>query len=264
MRTSRIPTCPICGVNEATVETEELGFRDTDVYMKFYEQDATEEDEERYRDMERLFKNGQKIFKQTKLYPCQTCNEQLADKLVKLKSKEQATRKRDKLISCGLGTLYHDASLSNCPEWIQDYLDNSLFLHGHVGTGKTYIAAALLRYDLSKQRATYFTSVQNLILKVKSTFNDIGESEYEAIRFYSTVDNLYLDDIGTEKLTEWVVTLLCTIIDNRSSNMLRTVITSNLNIKDLSVQLGDRITSRIVGLCGKPKSLRGEDRRLMN
>jgi integrase len=56
---------------------------------------------------------------------------------------------------------------------------------------------------------------------------------------------LYLDDLGTEKPTDWALQTLYLIIDRRYPEMMQTIISSNLNLDELSSRLGDRIASRI-------------------
>jgi DNA replication protein DnaC len=58
---------------------------------------------------------------------------------------------------------------------------------------------------------------------------------------------LIIDDIGAERVTEWVRERMVSIINTRSSNGLCTIYTSNLSPKELTEELGDRIASRVLG-----------------
>lgn len=54
---------------------------------------------------------------------------------------------------------------------------------------------------------------------------------------------LILDDIGTEKPTEWVCGIFLSILDYRISNRLVTLFTSNIHKEKL--KLDDRIVDRL-------------------
>lgn len=58
---------------------------------------------------------------------------------------------------------------------------------------------------------------------------------------------LIIDDIGAERVTEWVRERMVSIINTRSSNGLCTIYTSNLSPEELTTELGERIASRVLG-----------------
>ena len=108
-----------------------------------------------------------------------------------------------------------------------------------------------------------FISVPELLLKIRGTFNNSFSetSEQEILNIYSCAKVLYLDDLGTEKASDWALQTLYLLIDRRYSEMLRTVISSNLSLDELADHLDDRISSRIAGMCEVIK-MEGKDRRL--
>ena len=60
---------------------------------------------------------------------------------------------------------------------------------------------------------------------------------------------MLLDDLGSEKMTEYLQGILFEIIDRRWSNKVGgLIITANINIAGLSKIVGDRTASRIAGL----------------
>lgn len=71
---------------------------------------------------------------------------------------------------------------------------------------------------------------------------------------------LIIDDIGSEKFTEWVRERLVSIINTRVSNGLSTIYTSNLSPEELKEGLEERIASRILGYSGVIE-IKGSDRR---
>lgn len=165
----------------------------------------------------------------------------------------------------------------------------SLFITGPAGTGKSYMASAILKeegrwrvrdrlnqlyegkekygemYELPRGVGTTinWVTVPNLLLELRGSFKDKSEStEQEIVHNYSEVDMLVLDDLGAEKSSEFSIQSLYLIIDRRYSEMRHTIITSNLSLREVSEKVGDRIASRIAGMC-KVIELKGKDRRLI-
>jgi DNA replication protein DnaC len=61
-------------------------------------------------------------------------------------------------------------------------------------------------------------------------------------------DLLVLDDLGAEKTTEFAITTLYIIIDRRIRDAKRTIITTNLSLKEIEDKLDARIASRLSGM----------------
>lgn len=166
--------------------------------------------------------------------------------------------------------------LSGIPEMykrvsLQDE-SRSLFLVGANGVGKTYRAAGIicnwierLSYkQLSECRIDVnypvFITAPELLMKIRNCFS-LQQCEESVVEKYSRCPLLVLDDLGAEKTTEWALQTLYIILNNRYSNYMQTIITSNLTIEEIGEKLGDRIASRIAGMC-KIVKLTGKDRRL--
>ena len=132
------------------------------------------------------------------------------------------------------------------------------FLFGPVGSGKTILAAKILLttlknayVDTGLNLTWAFISVPDLFLDIRSSFEDGQElSEKQLIEKYSQLNLLVLDDLGVEKVSQWVYQVLYLIINNRYENMKPIIITSNYTLPDLVKHLNDRrITSRIKETC---------------
>jgi len=118
-----------------------------------------------------------------------------------------------------------------------------------------YDGAPLDRYPL-------FASLSEILLNIRQTFKKGSEgSEQSIISKYADVDYLLLDDVGVEKPSEWALQTIYLIIDRRYREMKSTFFSSNFSLSQLAKRLGDRITSRIAGMC-EVIELKGKDRRL--
>ena len=75
-----------------------------------------------------------------------------------------------------------------------------LYLHGDMGTGKTYVLAAFCHMLALQDKACAFISVPQLLQDLKSYFNSGQDNGLEDLK---EVDYLVLDDIGAETLSVW-------------------------------------------------------------
>jgi len=190
----------------------------------------------------------------------------------------------EKIMSrCGVSKRFLGASIKDFPRSIQKIVKNekSFFVHGPCGTGKTHLLAAALRHNIIEhpytdgsdcntqlicryQRDNWptFISALDMLLKIRNSFSGHGESEDDYINKYArNVDVLFLDDLGVEKPTDWAISTLSVLIDRRYRNELTTYISSNYSLEQIAQRLGDRIASRIAGMC-QVIHLTGDDRRL--
>ena len=203
--------------------------------------------------------------------------------LEKIKMQREEDEKRahyiDEAIVTSFGKKYIGATFNNfrtenpsqeraldaCEEFsVSGEGDHWVYLWGGPGTGKTHLCAATMRAILVPNNAIRVRglNVLDMILNMRSKVfkgSEITEEEYVE-RASSGV--LILDDLGAEKITDWVRQAIYAIINRRERNGIPTMITSNLSLDDLAKNLGDdRITSRIAG-CSKVLRLNVPDQRI--
>jgi DNA replication protein DnaC len=139
---------------------------------------------------------------------------------------------------------------------------NGLWFFGDVGTGKTSLAMLVSKAALEAGRSVAIYSVPRLLADIKETYeDDAGRSYAELFRRLCEVDLLHLDDLGTEKRTEWVLEQLYSIVNERWQNERPIVVTTNLGLDELREQIGFRTVSRIEGVCGEAIPIMGRDLR---
>ena len=175
---------------------------------------------------------------------------------------------------------YENVNYDDIPEKIKELLKETLktrkgiFIHGSVGTGKTHILWAIDKKlsEIKKQLLTenkVDDNIRTLFFNTPQMLHDIRKEYGMKGEGYDTMDLakdfggiLFLDDIGAEKLTDWVLETFYLIINARYENMRPTIFTSNLSIAELADKIGDRTTSRIVEMC-EVYELKGNDRRIL-
>lgn len=133
----------------------------------------------------------------------------------------------------------------------------SLFLLGPTGAGKTYEAHGALRLVASYGAYGGIRSIStaDLYAEVRPSAGGV-----EAFDRYASTSLLFLDDLGAAKATEWTEEITYRLINYRYEAMLPTILTSNLQPRQLTEILGDRVTSRLTEMCQRV-SLKVQDRR---
>jgi DNA replication protein DnaC len=156
---------------------------------------------------------------------------------------------------------------------IRDFVDDlevnlaegrGIWLMGDTGTGKTSLAMLVSKEVLARDRTAAIYSLPKLLGRIRSTYDaDPGDESYaDFFERLCEVDMLHLEDLGTEKRTEWVLEQLYALINERYERQKSVMVTTNYDQAKLEEQLGDRIVSRLVEICGDPLPLFGTDHRL--
>jgi DNA replication protein DnaC len=124
---------------------------------------------------------------------------------------------------------------------------HGLWLAGSVGTGKTALAMVVSKAAIDSGRSVAIYSCPRLLSLIRESIDGGGVTHF--LDQLTAVDLLHIDDLGAEHRTEWVLEQLYTIINTRYEEERSTLVTSNLMPPDLQEQLGDRIVSRLEGMC---------------
>ena len=149
-------------------------------------------------------------------------------------------------------------TLNDFKENIVEHVDKGegLYIWGeNTGNGKTSWACKIMGYYFRKIAFSSGLENEGLYIYLPTFLDDLRKSysnptpEFdEELEMVKKCKLLIIDDIGAEKVTEWVRERIVSIINTRSSNGLCTIYTSNLSLKGLTDKLGDdRISSRIKG-----------------
>lgn len=141
-----------------------------------------------------------------------------------------------------------------------------ILFSGKNGTGKTFAAQALMdeicnANGIFDSDDSLFISQTQLNLKWQKQLKEWGETLYLLHQIVAT-KVLVLDDIGTRTPTEAFMDFLYAIVDTRYERRhgCSTILTTNLNSKDMRSRFGDAFVSRVGS--GRIFRFEGDDRRI--
>lgn len=139
---------------------------------------------------------------------------------------------------------------STCLEYIDSWEEKKklwqwLYFSWLAGRGKTHTACAIVNELIERYLVTsMFVNLADIADRVRKTFDEDKKSDDSKLfDKLKTCELLVIDDLGTEKWSEWIEEKLFSIINFRYDNQLPMIITSNLKISDL--KYNTRIISRI-------------------
>jgi DNA replication protein DnaC len=118
--------------------------------------------------------------------------------------------------------------------------------YGESGLGKSHLSVGISRIVETKLHKTcLFLEVPTLKQMIKSSWSKNSDfTELEIMRAITEVDLLILDDLGAEGGTSWTKELLFSILSSRLSKSL--LVTTNMEIKDIYLEYGPKITDRLI------------------
>lgn len=145
-----------------------------------------------------------------------------------------------------------------------------LWFMGGTGTGKTTLGMLIASEALKAGKSVGIYFAPKLLTRIRQTYQE-AEQENAYARFFervTSVDLLYIDDLGSERRTDWVVEQLYAVINERYESQRPMLVTSNAKgeiidegQQQLEDQIGGRTISRLIEICGDPLPLFGPDHR---
>ena len=110
---------------------------------------------------------------------------------------------------------------------------DGLYIEGTNGTGKTHLAAAIALQLINEGVPVVCKTSSDLLLDIKKAYDDEYTKESAVLDVYKSVDLLIIDDLGKEQCSDWSMSNLYSILNDRDEDMKPTIITTNYGAEDL-------------------------------
>lgn len=158
---------------------------------------------------------------------------------------------------------YNQSAFDASCKQITGESNKGLILYGPVGTGKTHLVAAILNNHIIKGGVGIYSVFPELMDDLRMSIkNGTIDQTRKAVE---ECDVLFLDDLGTESVTDFVIEEFFKIINSRYLSGKKIIGTSNLDPHGLrdhySGVTGDRIISRLTEMCDFVE-INGSDKRV--
>jgi DNA replication protein DnaC len=146
-------------------------------------------------------------------------------------------------------------------------IDMGLLYLGPCGVGKTHLAVSLLkRVIMEKGDSGLFYDFRDLLREIQLSWDSVSQvSEWDILRPVLDARVLVLDELGSNKPTDWVRDTMAHIINCRYNDRKMTIFTSNYldapmrsGEETLTDRIGSRLRSRLYEMC-KLIEIRGKD-----
>ncbi|MDH4066326.1 MAG: ATP-binding protein [Acidobacteriota bacterium] len=132
------------------------------------------------------------------------------------------------------------AAREQCWRYVESFLaldgrfgSSGLLFVGNPGVGKTHLAVAVLKELVTRYHVHgRFEDFTALIHRIQATFEPgTVDSKHAILRRVTDAELLVLDDLGAQKLSDWVTEILYLVINTRYNRKLPTIFTTNLRLE---------------------------------
>ena len=132
-----------------------------------------------------------------------------------------------------------------------DSKEKNLLFTGNSGLGKTFLSNCIANELLKKHKTVLYQTAPVMLDTIIAHRLGKSSSDFDIYNHLLNVDLLIIDDLGTENINNMKFAELFTIINSRllekKNKVTKTIISTNLDLKNLSSLYGERIISRLVG-----------------
>ena len=158
-------------------------------------------------------------------------------------------------------SVYDEAKMNY--EYLKAYSEDfsldskSLYIFGKTGLGKTHLTLAAANEIIKK-------GYNVLYGMAGAIFSGVEEEKFKGVEGRYTMkklvdaDLLIIDDLGSEFHTSFTASVVHNVIESRLLASKPVIITTNLDIRGINKEYGERIASRIIGEY-EPIRFEGED-----
>ena len=142
--------------------------------------------------------------------------------------------------------------------------NDSLFLRGDVGRGKTHLSSAIANAVLAGGKTVIYKRAADLFDMIRRyKYEESTQRWHEVLDQLISCDLLVIDDLGAERTTDFVTEQLVFLLEERNYRNKPWIINSNLKLSQIQDSYNTRVSDRIMDrataiLLERPNSYRKE------
>ena len=124
----------------------------------------------------------------------------------------------------------------------------NLVLRGDVGMGKSHLSVAIANACLDKGLTVVYRRVDDLMDLIRVNKFEKGQANEETVQMFDLLTNcdlLILDDFGAEVRSNFVLSELTRLIEDRNTNNKSWIINTNLDFNAIEMEYDPRLMDRI-------------------
>ena len=129
--------------------------------------------------------------------------------------------------------------------------EKNLLFTGNSGLGKTFLSNCIANKLLENGKTVMYQTAPVMLDSIINYKLDKNKNSLNIYDNLLNVDLLIIDDLGTENLNNMTFAELFNILNSRllrkQNKVTKTIISTNLDLKQLSELYGERIISRLIG-----------------
>jgi DNA replication protein DnaC len=146
-------------------------------------------------------------------------------------------------------------ALEVCKEFVFNFgpeEGKGITLVGPPQMGKTHLVVGVLKALYRQKRVRgFFFDTKEMLFQLRFYAGSQEDKYSRLLRFLMRVPILVLDDLGSERLSDWSIEVISLLITYRYNHQLSTLITTNYQLKkseeDLLNSLEERLSPGVVG-----------------
>ena len=140
-----------------------------------------------------------------------------------------------------------EKTYQTCRKYAYSFTERSgnLLFSGDTGLGKTFLSACIARTVADRGFSVVYESAGHLFSNLERAKFSGDEDARQTAERYTACDLLIVDDLGTEMPGQFTTAALYSLINDRILSGKATIVSTNLNVDDLTKRYNPQIASRL-------------------